>query len=65
MLKVVFFLRNRVKFKAIYPGKINGVFLQTGKDEREAVIAIFVKYLARYYFAGRRIASLIRAHNAF
>ena len=47
MLKVVFFLRNRVKFKAIYTGEINGVFLQTGKDEREAVIAIFVKYLAR------------------
>ena len=65
MLKVVFFLRNRVKFKAIYPGKINGVFLQAGKDEREAIIAIFVKYLARYYFAGRRIASLIRAHSAF
>ena len=59
MLKVVFFLRNRVKFKAIYPRKINGVFLQAGKDEREAVIAIFVKYLARYYFACCRAASLI------
>ena len=65
MLKVVFFLRNRVKFKAIYTGEINGVFLQAGKDEREAVIAIFVKYLARYYFACCRAASLIRAHNAF
>ena len=41
MLKVVFFLRNRVKFKAIYPGKINGVFLQASENEREAVIAIF------------------------
>ena len=59
MLKVVFFLRNRVKFKAIYTGEINGVFLQAGKDEREAVIAIFVKYLARYYFACCRAASLI------
>ena len=59
MLKVVFFLRNRVKFKAIYPGEVNGVFLQTGKDEREAVIAIFVKYLARYYFPGRHASSLI------
>ena len=59
MLKVVFFLRNCVKFKAIYPGEINGVFLQASEDEREAVIAIFVKYLARYYFAGHRVASLI------
>lgn len=65
MLKVVFFLRNRVKFKAIYTGEINGIFLQASRDEREAVIAIFVKYLTRYYFAGSRIASLIRAHNAF
>ena len=62
---MVFSLRNRVKFKAIYTGEINGVFLQAGKNEREAVIAIFVKYLARYYFPGRRIASLIRAHSAF
>ena len=59
MLKVVFFLRNCVKFKAIDPGEVNGVFLQASEDEREAVIAIFVKYLARYYFAGRRATSLI------